>query len=352
MPPPFHRPRVAGHWPGRLLPRQVDALLKVLVVLVVATGVASLAIGTSWSRGLTAVHGVAGFTLVLLGPAKARGSVRTGLRRRRGTRWLSLVMAALVITTISLGILHSTGLWFGVGYWSALWTHVLVACTLVAFFVWHVVSRPGRPKVADLDRRALLRAGGLVAVAAATYGAQEVAVRVLALAGGARRFTGSHETGSFTPERMPTVSWIDDRTPASTFAGTWPLEVAGARVPIERLWDLAQPVRATLDCTGGWYATQLWDAVPLATLLAAGDGRSARSINVGSATGYSRLFPARDADALYLAVGYRGRPLRAGHGAPVRVVAPGRRGPWWVKWVTSVQLDDRPWWLQAPFPLE
>jgi hypothetical protein len=27
-------------------------------------------------------------------------------------------------------------------------------------------------------------------------------------------------------------------------------------------------------------------------------------------------------------------------------------GPWWVKWVTSVQFDDRPWWLQTPFPLE
>ena len=50
--------------------------------------------------------------------------------------------------------------------------------------------------------------------------------------------------------------------------------------------------------------------------------------------------------------GYEGQPLRRGHGAPVRVVAPGRRGPWWIKWVTSVQLDDRPWWLQTPFPFE
>jgi hypothetical protein len=41
-----------------------------------------------------------------------------------------------------------------------------------------------------------------------------------------------------------------------------------------------------------------------------------------------------------------------GHGAPVRLLAPGRRGPWWVKWVRSVDLVDRPWWLQLPFPLD
>ena len=53
-----------------------------------------------------------------------------------------------------------------------------------------------------------------------------------------------------------------------------------------------------------------------------------------------------------LAVGYAGEPLRRGHGAPVRLIAPGRRGPWWIKWVTSVQLHDRPWSLQTPFPFE
>ncbi|WP_407647156.1 molybdopterin-dependent oxidoreductase [Goekera deserti] len=44
-------------------------------------------------------------------------------------------------------------------------------------------------------------------------------------------------------------------------------------------------------------------------------------------------------------------PLAARHGAPVRLVAPGRRGFWWVKWVTSVELSDRPPWWQSPFPL-
>ena len=178
---------------------------------------------------------------------------------------------------------------------------------------------------------------------------QQGAARTLGLAGGTRRFTGSHEVGSFDPERMPAVSWIDDRAPASTTAGDWHLDVLGQRTEIADLRRRASPVTAALDCTGGWWSEQSWDAVPLGSLLR---GQSARSIKVTSTTGYSRLFPFSDRDDLYLAVGYGGEALQRSHGAPVRLVAPGRRGPWWIKWVSSVQLDERPWWMQTPFPLE
>jgi hypothetical protein len=262
---------------------------------------------------------------------------------------LSVAFGTLVIATISVGVLHATGLWFGVGYWSALWTHELLAFVLLAPFIWHVLSRPVRPKVTDLDRRALLRGSAALTVGAAAYGAQEAAVRISGLAGGSRRFTGSHEIGSFDPLRMPTVSWINDEAPASTDASTWALDVLGDTVDVGALARRTRPVTATLDCTGGWWSTQAWDAVPVHELI--GD-RSARSIKVTSTTGYSRLFPFSAVDDLYLAVGYGGEPLRRSHGAPVRLIAPGRRGPWWIKWVTSIQLDDRPSWLQTPFPFE
>jgi hypothetical protein len=334
---------------AHLTARQVDVLLELLVVTAVASGVTSLAVGTSWSRVFTAIHGIAGFSLVVLAPAKVRGSVRTGLRRRRWTRWLSVGLGGLVITTVVLGFLHSTGLWFGVGYGTALWTHILAAFVVLGLVVWHVVSRPMRPGFADLGRRAVLSGGGAVAVGAVAYGAQEVVVRVAGLAGGSRRFTGSHEVASFDPARMPTVSWINDRAPSSTSDDRWRLDVVGQRVDIDELRRRSRPVTAALDCTGGWWSEQAWDAVPVSMLLGE---RSARSLKVSSATGYSRLFPFSDRHNLYLAVGYGGEALRRSHGAPVRVVAPGRRGPWWIKWVTSVQLDDRPWWLQVPFPLE
>jgi DMSO/TMAO reductase YedYZ molybdopterin-dependent catalytic subunit len=46
-----------------------------------------------------------------------------------------------------------------------------------------------------------------------------------------------------------------------------------------------------------------------------------------------------------------GRPLSVGHGFPARLVAPGRRGFWWVKWVSEIDVDDSPWWWQPPLPL-
>ena len=77
-----------------------------------------------------------------------------------------------------------------------------------------------------------------------------------------------------------------------------------------------------------------------------------RSLLVTSVTGYRRRFSVTDAGALWLATRVEGRWLTAGTGAPVRLVAPGRRGFWWVKWVASVELSDRPAYVQSPFPLQ
>jgi DMSO/TMAO reductase YedYZ molybdopterin-dependent catalytic subunit len=46
-----------------------------------------------------------------------------------------------------------------------------------------------------------------------------------------------------------------------------------------------------------------------------------------------------------------GAPLSVGHGFPARLVAPGRRGFWWVKWVDRIELRSTPWWWQPPFPV-
>ena len=325
-----------------LTARQVDVLLAAAAIAAVGTGLASWAVGTGWGRWLTVTHALAGLSLLALAPAKLRGSVRTGLKRRRASRWLSMLLGALIVATVVLGVLHATGLWHGVGYWSALWTHVLLVAFVAPLLLWHIASRPGRPGITDLDRRAFV--GGAIALAAAgaAYWIQQLVV------GDNRRFTGSHEIGSFNPAEMPTTMWLNDRSPRVD-ASDWGLTVAGEPVKLKTLHDHAAPVQADLDCTGGWWSRQSWDAVPLAELLGDTD---APTLEVTSLTGYSRLFPARDAANLYLAVGYGGEPLRRGHGAPVRLVAPGRRGFWWVKWVTRVDAVSRPWWLQLPFPAE
>ncbi len=334
--------------PARLTGRQVNLLLELLVLVALLTGLLSWSTGDRWNGWLTTAHAIVGLALVVAIPAKVRGPVRTGFRRGRWSRWLSALFGVIVIITILLGVLHATGLWFGVGEWSALWTHQLLGFVLIPLFVWHLVSRPVRPKVTDVDRRAALRSGVIVGGAAGLYVVQNTVDGALGLAGGDRRQTGSHEVASFDPANLPRVSWINDRRPQDTDAETWDLRIDGQRVAIESLWADARPVNAILDCTGGWWSEQAWDAVPLSELI---PERSGRSVRVVSSTGYDRYFGHETLDRVYLAVGYGGEPLRAGHGAPVRLVAPGRRGPWWVKWVTRVATSDRPPWLQPPLPL-
>jgi hypothetical protein len=333
---------------GPLTGRQVNLLLELLVVAAVATGLASWAAGDRWNGALAVSHGVVGLALLLLVPAKLRGPVATGFRRGRATRWVSAAFGILVLATVAVGIAHATGIWYGVGYWSALWVHCLLAVTLIPLFVWHLVSRPVRPRAVDLDRRVALRGGLVLAGAAAVHVAQRAVAGAAGLAGGDRRLTGSHEVASFDPASMPETIWLDDRRPEDTDEATWQLVVAGRPISVDVLRRRARPVVARLDCTGGWWSDQSWDAVPLVDLLGQATGRS---IRVGSATGYHRLFAVDAVDDMYLAVGYGGDPLHDGHGAPVRLIAPGRRGYWCVKWVTSVEPDDRPSWLQSPLPL-
>jgi DMSO/TMAO reductase YedYZ molybdopterin-dependent catalytic subunit len=180
----------------------------------------------------------------------------------------------------------------------------------------------------------------------------QVLLRWSGLPGGGRRFTGSYQTASTDPGRVPVTQWLNDGVPSVDVEG-WTLRVEGdgqARsYSYDELAAFHDRIRADLDCTGGWYAEQEWEGVRLDRLLPGWKG--ARSIAVHSRTGYGRRFPAADAPSLLLAVGAGGRPLDRGHGFPARIVAPGRRGFWWVKWVDGLALSMTPWGWQPPFPL-
>lgn len=168
-------------------------------------------------------------------------------------------------------------------------------------------------------------------------------MRLTDLPGAARRFTGSYDTGSFNPTAMPSYTWLDDTTP-DIDPDRWRLSVAGRELSLRELSSYDVRVRATLDCTSGWYAEQDWGGIPLRALLP--DTGRARSLAVHSVTGYWLRFPVRDLDNLLLATTVGGAPLPPGHGFPARLVAPGRRGFWWVKWVDRVELTATPWWWQ------
>jgi DMSO/TMAO reductase YedYZ molybdopterin-dependent catalytic subunit len=128
--------------------------------------------------------------------------------------------------------------------------------------------------------------------------------------------------------------------------------VAGSAFSVSDLASRSKAIAARLDCTSGWYTDGVWSAVSLVDLIAPEKLAAAASIEIASVTGYSRRFPANEAGNLWLATAYHNQPLQPAYGAPVRLVAPHRRGFWWVKWVTSVKLSDLPSWAQPPYPLQ
>jgi DMSO/TMAO reductase YedYZ molybdopterin-dependent catalytic subunit len=333
--------------------RRTNLALLVLLTAAFLTGWLAFGVGTSPASRIVAVmHGVLGLGLVLLVPWKSV-VVRRGLRRRR-PHGDALVLAAAVATSIVAGVAHATLGPLAVGGISALDVHVGAAVVAVLFVVLHVRRRPQPVRRADLSRRTLLRALTLAGGAALAYGMVEAAADVARLPGAGRRGTGSYEAGSGRPAQMPVTQWFTDSVPAVQERahvltvlepGRPPRRVAYA----DLLAAADSTVEAVLDCTGGWWAVQEWRGVRLDRLLGEHDGRS---IVVRSVTGYSRRFPVEDAATLLLATHVADRPLSPGHGSPVRLVAPGRRGFWWVKWVDQVSVGDEPWWWQPPFPLQ
>lgn len=326
--------------------RRTNLALLVALLIAMGTGVGAFAVGTATGRAVVVSHGVAGIAVAVLAPWKQQ-IVRRGLRRRRRARWAGLALLVTTVVTLASGVAQAVGAAVPVPV-TVMQVHVGAAVLMLIPIVWHVRTRPVRPRVGDVSRRALLRAGGVAVMAAAGWAAAE---RVYAAAGVTRRFTGSHERGSDDPARMPVTQWLADAAP-TVDPDRWVLSIED-RLGSRRLAlaDLrAAPPRsrrAVLDCTGGWYAAQTWTGVPLADLV---DVRDAQRLVVTSLTGYSRAFPVAMVDDLLLALDVAGTPLSVGHGAPARLVAPGRRGFWWVKWVTHIGVDDRPSWLQMPFP--
>lgn len=330
--------------------RRTNQGLFAFLALALATGALAYATGTPWGRVVVVAHGVSGLGLVVLAPWKSVIASR-GMRRPRPGRAASVALAVLVAVAITSGVAHSAGLRTLLGDLTSMQVHVGAALVAVPFALAHVVARPQPPRRADLSRRTLLRAATAVGGAALLYGATEGVLRAASLPGTDRRFTGSHEVGSFRPSAMPVTQWLNDSVPRIDERG-WHLVLRtpeGERVMgYPELSGFTDRVRATLDCTGGWYAVQDWEGVWLDRLLPDVAGRS---VVVRSVTGYARRFPARDIPRLLLGTRVGGRPLSPGHGFPARLVAPGRRGFWWVKWVEAIEVSDTPWWWQPPFPL-
>ena len=332
-----------------LADHRTNLALGALLVSAVVSGLTANTAGTGWGRWVVVAHGSCGLGLVLLSRRKSRIARRSlGRPRRRPGSTVSLVLAALVVVTVASGLLASAGTTRHLGPLTIMQVHIGAAALAVPLAIYHFRRRVFRVRAAGLDRRTFLRAGLVAAAAGGAWLGWEGLLRAADAPGARRRFTGSHETGSGNPRAMPVTQWLDDSV-QRVDPSTWRLRAGTTELTLDQLRGLpSDSVTAVLDCTSEWWSEQDWRGVRLDRLVELG---GARSVEVRSATGYALRLPARDLDKLWLAYEAGGRPLSPGHGFPARLVAPGRRGFWWVKWVTGIQPSDIPWWVQSPFPL-
>ncbi len=326
--------------------RQTNLVLLVLLLAALVTGFIGFALGTDATAAVVIGHGVLSLGIILLAPWKS-AIARRSIRRRGWGQGVSLTLVGLTLLALASGVAHASGLVLEIGPVTTMQVHVGSGIGAVVVALAHTIMRPVRVNRVDLSRRNLLRGGLLLGAAGIVYLALEQTWRLLDAPGANRRFTGSHEVESADPVGFPTTQWLNDQVQRLD-SDSYRTTVLGRRLTAPEIAEHGDSVEATLDCTGGWHTTQVWSGTRLARLL--GDV-SGSSFLVRSTTGYWRRFPIEDAERLLLATHVGGEPLSDGHGAPVRLVAPGRRGFWWVKWVEEVSVDEVPWWWQPPLPL-
>jgi hypothetical protein len=325
---------------------RTNVALLLLLAAAFVTGWLAFAFATAPARWSLAVHAAGGFAILALLPWKTM-IARRGMGRPRGGRWASVLFGVLVSISLAAGLLHSTGLLVYWGPLTAMDFHVGAAIAAVPLAIWHVVARRVRVRPTDLGRRSVLRGGAVIAAATVAYGFSEAVVKAAGLAGAARRFTGSYEAGSFEPGAMPVSSWMFDAIPRVE-REVWRLRAGGRSWTYAELSAFDDRLTATLDCTGGFFSTQVWSGATLDRLIR---GTGGTTIRVVSVTGYDRRFPIDKAGSMLLATRVGGQALDQGHGFPARLVVPEARGFWWVKWVSAIEVDDVPAWWQPPFPL-
>lgn len=324
--------------------RHTNLALLALTLLAVVSGLTAFAMGTGPGRWMVVSHGLLGIAVLVLAPWKT-AIARRGFARHGASRWISLGLGLAALVTIVSGFVLVTGLADTLGPFTSMQLHVGAGTLALVLTIVHYRQRPVKPRAADLSRRNTLRAAGLIGVSGVLYLTVEWLLDAFGLPGDERRFTGSHDIGPGA--RVPPTQWLNDRV-QHLDPSTHVVRFPGIEYTMAQIDELGDVVEATLDCTSGWYATRQWSGARLDQLL---DGATGVSVVIRSVTGYWRRFPITHANRLWLATRLEDQPLEPENGAPVRLVAPGRRGFWWVKWVASVEVDDLPPWWQPTLPL-
>ena len=335
-----------------------NVLLLVFLILELVSGLLGLMTGSEDRAIYIQLHRVSGYGILLVLVWKSANVVRSlSWPRPSSVRLPSILLAFILVLTLAMGFAWSV--WGSFEWWlfSGMSWHIYAGAALAPLLAWHAwYMVTGFPIGFWADRRLVLRASALAIAGFIGWQLVERATAAADLAGSERRFTGSYESRSMSGNDFPRVSWLND-APRPVDIGSWSLRVTGAaaRPMTLRYSDLTadSEVTATIDCTGGWHSTQRWGGVGLEKIVAEAEPlNSARSVVVRSVTGYYRRFSFEAAGEFLLGTHVTGERLSHGHGYPVRLVAPGRRGFEWVKWVTEIEISEGPPWWQPPLPLQ
>lgn len=337
-----------------------NTALLLLIFGQLITGFFGFINGEAQNRWLLLLHGIGAYAIAVVLLWKSL-IILDVYGRGKAFDWRRLSFAVLLL--MLLATLLSGLIWvfdgpYYVAGFSLITLHIFLAVPLLLLMAWHtwhfrwIVSVPKA-----LNRRAFLRLTGVGAAGLLTWLAGERAMRLLALPGADRRFTGSYPTGTSAGD-FPVVSWIAD-FPEPVNVSTWQLDVVGAvRQPLSLSYgDLLafeqNHLEVVLDCTGGWYTEQRWSGIQLTKLMAlAQPVVGAQSLTIEAVSGYKRRFSLAQAGSYLLAMSVSDQPLSHGHGFPLRLVAPGQRGVNWVKWISRIQVNESSKLWQLPVPLQ
>lgn len=334
-----------GGWVGNAA---LDRLLAALIAVQIASGLLTLRSGVPSTAPLFWLHGLVAGTLLMASAEKLRRTIGPAVR---GRRWRRLVLGALLTLLVAAALAGgfawvASGRIWSIGPWTILTLHVWAALAIIPVLLAHLLPRRMRllrPRAfgaRPMRRRTFLAMGALGVLGAAAWGTANLLDR---LQGGARRFTGSR----WLPDGgiPPPTTFYGEGVPLID-PGAWRLRVTG-RVATPLTLDLGQLAalgeterEAVLDCTSGWVLRTGWRGVSLRSVLtAAGADPRAPFVTVRSITGWVVPLEALDLDDALLATHVAGEVLPAANGAPLRLVAPRRRGLDWVKWVTEVEVS-------------
>jgi DMSO/TMAO reductase YedYZ molybdopterin-dependent catalytic subunit len=314
-----------------------------------ASGISSLIAGQPEQWWVFAIHGVVGVWLL---PITLHKLWRVRQRLFNPRLWdrrtaFGVVTTILVLMTIGSGVWWTTGGTLIIAGYHLLNWHIIFGLLLTLGVSAHMLARAKPLRRRELrDRRSFLRLGVLALATGVAWPTKDAIVRAADTP--ASSFTGSREIGSYGGNgAFPDVRWMGDQ-PLPVDSNRWRLTIGGAvakpyTLSYDELLSFADHLEATLDCTGGFYTTQRWRGATVATLLDRAEPLpDARYVRFISVTGYRWSLPLGEARRALLATSIDNQRLDHGHGAPLRLVAPGRRGFEWVKWVTAIEVLREP----------